>query len=252
MNKANIERAFSRNYNNYDEHARVQRMVAERTAYLFKKYRTENTKHILEIGCGTGLLTAEMQEMTDNGSLYINDLSVDVCNNTANKFHIAPSNCLPGDMETLSLPCTFDAVVSSSVFQWFTHPQEVIDKLADSLNEEGIMVIATFGENNMTELYDVLDKVMLQQRTQQEWTELFDTRFELLHTEQTEHILYFDTIIELLKHIKYTGVNGCNGDKEIWTRGRIELLEERYRDKHLFCGKLPVTYQPVYFVVRKR
>lgn len=252
MNKENIKRAFTRSQLSYNQNARVQRMVAERVAYLLKRYRHATCQHIFEVGCGTGLLTKELLTLFDNDNLYINDLSEQLCDFTAREYTLAPSHCFSGDFETISLPHSIDIVVSSSVFQWFTHPKETLSKIYDSLNPEGLLIFSTFGNQNMHEFYQILNQQFLENKPSDYWQEMLNERFEILHFEESEHILYFDTLMEILQHLKQTGVTGCNEEPRNWTRGNIQSIEEEYRKVFLFCGKLPLTYHPQYFVCRKR
>ena len=54
IDKKLVRDRFSKNLEKYNEHARIQKRMAER---LFSFIPEKKYKRILEIGCGTGFLT---------------------------------------------------------------------------------------------------------------------------------------------------------------------------------------------------
>ena len=56
MNKDLIKQRFCRKLDSYNENARIQKQMAEKLINNFLPKKTKYQK-VLEIGCGTGLLT---------------------------------------------------------------------------------------------------------------------------------------------------------------------------------------------------
>lgn len=252
MNKEDIKRAFTRSHITYNDHARIQRMMAERVGYLFKRYYNNQRPKTLEIGCGTGLLTEQLISIIEGNKLYINDLSDSLCRSTAKELAIDQDHCRIGDFETITITEKVDHIVSSSVFQWFIGIEETLVKIHNLLNENGVLLFSTFGSRNMNELYQVMGQPALEGKSLEAWTNLLEPHFEILHAEESEHILSFDSFMEILQHLKLTGVTGCNTNRDGWTRGLIQRMDKNYRDQFLFCGKYPLTYHPQYFVCRRK
>ncbi len=66
LRKQRIRRAFD-NATCYDEHARVQRHIADRLALRIAALSMPRKPRILEIGCGTGFLTDALSKLIPDG-----------------------------------------------------------------------------------------------------------------------------------------------------------------------------------------
>jgi hypothetical protein len=77
---------------------------------------------------------------------------------------------------------------------------------------------------------------------------LFEKHFRVELFEQEEYTLHFDTPVELLRHLKNTGVTGISGH----SRQKGFDFIKRYRKT--FDGKkeITLTYRPVYIVAHKK
>ena len=82
-----------------------------------------------------------------------------------------------------------------------------------------------------------------------DWSTLLPDDVELLHVAQNPVEMLFDSAIDLLRHLRNTGVNGQSEQR--WSRRRLKDFEDAYRDRFGQCGKLPLTYDPVWMVARK-
>lgn len=57
MNKNLIQKRFAKNLNTYNDNAKIQKIMAEKLVSLSDR---KDYDSILEIGCGTGLLTEKV------------------------------------------------------------------------------------------------------------------------------------------------------------------------------------------------
>ncbi|MDE7375113.1 MAG: malonyl-[acyl-carrier protein] O-methyltransferase BioC, partial [Odoribacter sp.] len=64
-------------------------------------------------------------------------------------------------------------------------------------------------------------------------------------------VLEFEHPLDVLRHVKNTGVNAMNL-RESWTPGRLEKFVREYKERFQTGGRCPLTYHPQYFVCRKR
>lgn len=251
IDKTEIKSRFRKSVETYDDNAHVQKLIVDRLCTLLEKYTGRTPGRILEIGCGTGLLTNRILRQWHPGEMIVNDLVEEMCYKTINKNsgNALTLSCLPGDIEEISLDGTFDLIVSTSTFQWFTHPRQTFEKLASHLRPGGLLLFTTFGEQNLHELRQVTGKG-LNYLSGTELTKMLAAYFDVTEREESLETLYFSDPLDILRHVKKTGVN-ATGKTEIWTKLKIELFAQKYSCYFLSGGKYPLTYHPLYFVCRK-
>ncbi len=249
INKTEIKCRFRRSIESYEDNATVQKLIVNRLLVLLDRYAGDPVS-ILEIGCGTGFLSEKIIGKWFDKNLYINDLVEEMCSKTASKCQLQSSHCLTGDIESLELPGKFDLMVSASTFQWLADPTRTFVKLAGYLNPEGHLIFSTFGEDNFKEVKAVTGNGLVY-HPMSEMVKLLQTHFDVLYTEEERHTLEFDEPLEILQHIKKTGVNASPISRG-WTRGDLKQFSEVYTSHFLTDGKCPLTYHPLYLVCRKK
>lgn len=249
IDKREVERRFRRSMGSYEEQAVAQRRIAEWLADLTREHVEEVPARVLEIGCGTGLLTGMIGRRYPRAELWVNDLVEELCVGTAERYGIPADHCLPGDAEGIRFPEALDLVVSASTFQWFTDLAGMTRRLGACLRDGGLLVFSTFGERNMQEVRAVAGRG-LAYPTLQETERLLAPCFDVVYAGEDCHVMEFAEPLDVLRHLKRTGVNGTGG-REAWTRGRLRAFADEYR-RFEVNGRVPLTYHPLYFVCRKR
>lgn len=249
VNKAEIKCRFRRSVGSYEDNAPVQKKIADELFELLLQVLDYQPKSVLEIGCGTGLLTRKIKDIAAPEGLFVNDLVEEMCDKTAALCGLPAAHCRIGDIEELKLTEHFDLIVSASTFQWFCHPRETFQKLAEHLKEGGLMVFSTFGPDNMRELHP-FTKNGLKYLSCQEITAYLSGSFDLLRYQQKHYKLYFAEPVEVLRHLKKTGVNASNLNRP-WTKGTLQHFAGCY-EKDLQIDAFPLTYHPLFFVCRKK
>ena len=249
IDKAKIERRFKRSVESYDENAYAQKIIIQRLISLINAYCPSSIDKILEIGCGTGLLTEQLQKSFKTRVLFINDLVDVMCSKTASRCNLPIERCIVGDIEQLELGDTFDLIASASTFQWLSNPQETFARLSTNLSDGGWMIFSTFGEDNFKELRSITGNGLVYHSVEKTINQL-SSYFKVLHAEENHHVLEFSTPLDVLKHVKSTGVNG-NSSPESWTRGKLNEFTEKYSEYMLTNRRFPLTYQSQCFVCQK-
>jgi hypothetical protein len=61
--------------------------------------------------------------------------------------------------------------------------------------------------------------------------------------------LRFPTPLDVLRHLKNTGVNRSHA--QFWTPGQLKRFTEQYSQFQLEDGSYPLTYHPIYFCIQK-
>lgn len=249
INKEEVEQRFRRSRASYNDNARVQKMIVDRMVPMILLSVKRVPEKILEIGCGTGLLTSQLQRTFPNVDLYLNDLVEELCYHAATINQVPQTRCFPGDVEKLFLPLSFDLIASASTFQWFTTPEETFMKLSKQLEQNGVLVFSTFGKFNLREIR-LTTGGGLDYRSKEELEKMLKPYFKIEGMEEELHTLEFDSPLAVLQHLKKTGVN-VSGDPTIWTKGRMDAFIKDYNARFAVDGKVTLTYHPLYFVCRK-
>ena len=249
INKEEVEQRFRRSRASYNDNARVQKMIVDRMVPMILSSVKRVPEKILEIGCGTGLLTSQLQRTFPNVDLYLNDLVEELCYHAATINQVPQTCCFPGDVEKLFLPLSFDLIASASTFQWFTTPEETFKKLSKRLEQRGVLVFSTFGKFNLREIR-LTTGGGLDYRSKEELEKMLKPYFKIEGMEEELHTLEFDSPLAVLQHLKKTGVN-VSGDPTIWTKGRMDAFIKDYNARFAVDGKVTLTYHPFYFVCRK-
>lgn len=250
IDKVEIEYRFRRSIESYDDNAYAQKAIIRRLMTLLEEYFSLSAARILEIGCGTGLLTEQIQSEWKDCELIINDLVDEMCSRTASRCRLPATHCVAGDIESVSLTGDFGLVVSASTFQWLASPEQTFARLAQHLQPDGWLIFSTFGEDNFRELRSITGSGLVY-RSIRQMIRLLSSHFDVLHTEEEHCVLEFNDPLEILKHVKRTGVNATHSGQS-WTRGRLNDFAEEYTGRFLKDGQYPLTYHPLYFVCRKK
>jgi malonyl-CoA O-methyltransferase len=141
---------FSAAAQTYDAHAGVQRATAERLLALLLPERSFD--RILEVGCGTGLLTEQLANRFPSASIHAMDLS-------ERMIRAAESRCghrqlvtwIAGDLLELCLRDRFQLVVSNCSLHWIERLAEGLVRAAGvmepgSMFAASVMLRGTLGE----------------------------------------------------------------------------------------------------------
>lgn len=149
--KRRIADAFGRAAASYDDDAAPQRQAATLLADLARRQRLPDRPRILEIGCGTGILTRRIHALWPDADLVASDLSPDMVAQAA-KGGMIPGAFLTLDGETPPFEGPwFDLILSSLAFQWFGDLPAAIDRLVGLLRPGGSLFFSTMGADSFAE-----------------------------------------------------------------------------------------------------
>ena len=227
MNELLLKKRFQKSLTSYDENAFIQKSMAETLVNILP---AKDYDGILEIGCGSGLLTQQCAQKLKYKKYTANDI-VEECYKIIIKYD-KNVNFIPGNIEEIKLENKkYNLIISNAVFQWFNNPCAVVEKLQTHLKANGILAFSTFGSKNFYEIKKLLGIGL--------------NYYEYPEKAKEDIIeLEFDSITALLKHIQNTGVNALTN--YTFTKGRLLQFEKEYIKQF---GKFKLTYNPVYVVI---
>ena len=249
MDKRLIAERFARARDTYSREARVQQQVAEKMLRLLTEH-TSLFHRIVEFGCGTGSYSRLLLDKLQPESLLLNDLCPEMRECLTD---LLPQNMvqfIPGDAEALDFPEGTDLITSCSTLQWFNDPEAFFARCHRFLSEEGYLAFSTFGAENMREIH-TLTGHGLEYLSIETLKELLAPHFETVYAEEEIVSLPFNTPLQVLQHLKETGVTGT--EKKVWTRGRLQTFCNGYTEQFSReDGNVTLTSHPIYIVTRKK
>jgi malonyl-CoA O-methyltransferase len=151
-----IQRAFGCAAATYDQHAGLQRDVAD--TLLEKLPALDAGSTVLDLGCGTGYCTGQLQAQYPHCTLLALDLAEPMLHQARDQH--SSSNLLCADAMSLPLRdgCV-DLIVSSLTIQWCSDYPRLFGELQRVLRPGGKVLLSTFGPQSMRELRTAWAKV---------------------------------------------------------------------------------------------
>lgn len=111
------------------------------------------------------------------------------------------------------------------------------------LKTNGLLAVATFGKDNLKEVRQITN-IGLNYPTLSQWQAWLAKDFELLWCEDFKVILDFDTPLDVLKHLKYTGVTATN--QKLDKKNLNGFIGDYLSAFGMPSGKVRLTYHPLF------
>ncbi len=238
-----IKLNFSKYAKCYDEYANIQKHCALK---LISKIKRNGINKILDIGCGTGIFTELLREKFQNAEISAFDISQEMIEIAKKKLKGKQIKFFVSDAEKIPFKNNekFNLISSNASFQWFKNLEGVLSKYKEMLESDGIIFFSVFGPKTFFRLNESLKELFGEEMEISSANFIEKDVFNKILIEEEMIEENYNSLFELLKKIKYTGVRG-NGIKSrnLWTAGTIKKLEKIYIRRF---NKLKVTYQVFY------
>lgn len=238
-----LERRAHRSMHTYDQQALAQQAMADGLLTALAAAGPARYGRVLEIGCGTGLLTRRLLARFGIGTLYANDLIPAYAGSIEPLAAVPPAArvaFLAGDIETVPLPADLDLVISNAVLHWIRDLPALVARLHAALRPGGRLAFAACGPENLREIRR-LTNVSLHYRSLAEVAGIVGRHFTVTAQDEYLRTVPFPSAAAVLRHLRETGVNALR--REHWTRGRLRAFENDYRALYgQDDGRLLLTY----------
>ena len=155
--KLKIHNSFSSKAESYDAHAKIQKVVAER---MIERLDVMNftPKNILDLGCGTGLLTSLLNKRYNDSRIISVDFSSEMLKTCFEKD--VKSSFVCADIEYLPFKSmNFDLVISNFTLHWCQNLQKILLDVQNNLTDQGIFFFSTLGPDSLNELREAFLEV---------------------------------------------------------------------------------------------
>lgn len=244
--KSHVEQRFRRAESTYNDNASVQLMSAAKLLDLTAEYLPILPQDVLEIGCGTGSLTSMLMERFEPSRLMLWDLhiapQIEAMHRQATKF-----TAVSCDAETgiTKLPdSSSDLIISASTVQWFNSLRRFLSEAARVLRPGGVIALSTYGPDTMREIHEALG-TSSRFASPYHLRRMVPSSLAVESLSEERHTTVFDTPLDVLRHMSRTGVNGLTPSA---TASACRLMKKYPLDSE---GKAPLTYNPIYIILRK-
>lgn len=253
--KQKIQHCFNKAARTYDQAAILQHEVGKE---LLKKlaFLPTPTK-LVDLGAGTGYCTELLHQALPNTHIIGLDFSYNMLAAAKNKIG-NKADYLCADFDQLPLAAeSIDLIYSNFSLQWSLDLCQTLAAAKAALKKQKYFVFSTLAESSLHELRTSSIAVDNQPHAncflmQSILQKLVAQHFEIIEFKSEIKILYFDTIFELMHNLKDVGANHVfNKNNERFADKRYFLELEQHYEAYRQNGKLPVTYEIIYGVVRK-
>jgi malonyl-CoA O-methyltransferase len=227
LDKDKIRRNFERAAATYDAHASVQHRLA---LELAERIDGESAT-ILELGCGTGALTAQLRARFPAARIVAVDFSPAMA---ARAQALVPdAEVVVADIEELELDRRFDLTVSAATIQWLADPGATLARIAAASDR---LLLGTFGPRTFWQLREVGVEPTLPLRSAEAWRELLDAE---VTAEEVEVV--YPSCRAFLRALKAVGAAHAGSGSPAALAAAIRRYDERFA----VPGGVAVTYELV-------
>lgn len=265
-----VQHSFRRSLKTYNEHAFVQLEIAQTLAKMLSEHclidgKTQSTQkdfeRAFEIGCGTGFLTKALLNELSVKHFCLNDLVAECEAELLEELkpfigkQLAEWQFFEGDINQIEIAAQHDLICSASSLQWVDDLPRVLEKITQSLRSQGWLALSSFTPEHFVELRELNhahgnSNKHLNYADVAQWQELLSEQFDVKEIQVNKITVWFDTFDELLKHLRNTGVNG--NARQQWTQTSLREFEQSYQSRFAQNGRLPLSYEPIFIVAKKR
>ncbi|QGX40504.1 malonyl-ACP O-methyltransferase BioC [Permianibacter aggregans] len=254
--KQDVAQAFSAAAKAYDEHAFLQREIADRLMERLDLIKLE-PKLIVDVGSGTGYCTRALQTRYKKASVYGVDIApgmVEYANKkrgwfAKEKYLCADARQLPFEHQSV------DLIFSSLALQWTDDIDNVFAEFQRVLKPEGLLLFSTFGPDTLKELRHawstVDDRVHVNR-----FMDMHDVGDALVRNFFADPVmdmemltLTYRDIMQLMRELKGIGANNRNAGRShsLTTPKQLRQMMSAYEQAFRREDQtLPVSYEVVY------
>lgn len=158
---------------------------------LLDKLSLKGNERVLDLGCGDGIITAEIARRVPKGSVLGIDKSEDRIRLAREHFPAGPFPNLVfqiGDIRDLALKGEFDTVFSNAVLHWIRDQVPLLRRIRQGLKQGGAMFAQMGGKGNAAGILEVVERIITRKRWRPYFTD-FSVPYTFYDVAEYEGIL---------------------------------------------------------------
>ena len=246
---------FSKAAKSYNKSALFQQGVASKlVSYLPGR---NDTRRILEIGCGTGFLTRELLFRYPDAHVDALDISFEMLRQAKSELQPGSKvNFILADINEFVADKNYDLIVSSSSLQWVSSLGEVFEGFNKILSPNGAVFFSLMLSGTLSELHGLRTEIAPHKPAAQALperaevvTEFAKAGFEIEEDHVEESRVYYSDAFHFFRTLRELGFTATKEGLKLVPLSRMEverLVDEyqlRFRDED---DKVPATYKVLY------
>ena len=250
---------FSRAAHTYDQHAEAQRHFSR--LLLQQLVSLPSPKHLLDVGCGTGILTELLAERFPRATIEAIDIAPAMVE--AGRCKSLPHvSWHQADALTYSSPQPFNLIAANATFQWLHPIEEAISHFAQLLAPEGHLAFSVMTAGTLAELH-CLRKELHPAKAPTEELRPFEIYrdalrqfgFTLVNAASSTYRVWHPSAPDFFRAISEQGVTGgkvSQSARGLLSRNELKMLIRAYGDRYQRPdGAVPATYESGIFLARR-
>jgi malonyl-CoA O-methyltransferase len=150
--KTSIAQNFSDAAGGYDDWAVAQDRIAAR---LSREMLPAEVRRVLDLGCGTGLLTHRLRARYPHADILATDLAPGMIARCRERWPDARlATFTVADADALDECAAYDLIATSCSFQWFARPCDTLQRIRRALTDTGRLALAAPVAGSFPELHE--------------------------------------------------------------------------------------------------
>ncbi len=258
VRKDKVVASFSRAVESYDQAAVVQQRNARHLAGILRTHCPDTRALVpfLEIGAGTGFLTEDLVQLGLSRGM-VTDVSPAMVRVLGKNYAEFPGlTVCELDGERFALGERFNAVLSSSTFQWFSSLTDPFLNIRSHLTPGGLFTFCMFVDGTFRELRNAVSAVGCPFPGQRlfEANEvvraMLDSGFSVEHFSVLDMPVRYPDALHFFRAVKSIGAT--NAHRDPLPPRDLKRVINRYDTEHRRADGVTATYTTLFLLGRKR
>lgn len=175
---------------------RRSREEEERPEIILKAMNLKPDDVVADVGCGTGYFARRIAEKIPEGKVYATDIQpemIELLNNILEQAGVENVVPIVGEENDPKLPAgEIDWILLVDVYHEFQKPREMLDRMRESLSENGRVALVEYRLLGETAQHIKLEHRMSIEQVVKEWTPAGFRLVEVLEELPTQHLFVFE------------------------------------------------------------
>jgi len=248
-----VSQSFNRAVATYEDHARLQKIVAEIMLEKLSAVKLPPPQHILDIGTGTGHLTQTLTQHYPTAQVYGIDIAIKMLHDSQQRF-TKPYFINANAAQLPFADHSIDVLISNLTLQWCNDIASVFNEFARVLSPDGALFFSTLGPDTLIELRQSWATVDKASHVNEffDMHQLGDTLMQIGFTDPVMDIdrlqLHYSDVYQLMTELKAIGAHNITAGrpKTLTGKQKLQAMINTYETYRLSEGQLPASYEIVY------
>lgn len=198
----------------YATNAKIQALMRLELIKLLESKGRKSFDKVFEFGAGSGEFSKILCKNIEFSEYICNDIcdySLDFYNFLAKKYKHKVMKYETFDMNniesSLLFKQKFDLITSNACVQWLNF-SDIIEKLVRILDKNGVMLLSSFGVNNLCEVRKITG-YGLEYLSKKSLGLVLKKHFRFYTIKEKTYTMSFENSLDIFRHLKLCGVNSC-------------------------------------------